>query len=142
VISVELSFEELQTALYQRLSNDTTLMSLITSVVDHVSEDTPFPYVVIGEPRISFENTKNSDVQEVAITLHSWYNQQLSDNYGNTETYKILNAIYDSLKYKLYVNGWKVVRTVVDEPRVFDDIDNITKHGAITYRFTLQKERN
>lgn len=137
MISVGLPFIELQTALYQRLVNDSTLMGLITTVVDHVGKGKTYPYVVIGEPTLTFEDVKLTNLSEMAVTLHIWCNQK--ESVGNKQTYQILNAIYEALRYRLTVQGYDVVKTAPQEPRVFDDIDNITKHGVITYRFTLQK---
>lgn len=137
MIGVGLPFIELQTALYQRLVNDTTLMNLVTDVVDHVSEGLIYPYLVIGEPTLNFQDVKLTDLSELTVTLHVWCSQ--NDNAGNRQTYQILSAVYDALKYKLNVPGYKTVKTVPQQPKVFDDIDNITKHGVITYRFTLQR---
>lgn len=137
MIGVGLPFIELQTALYQRLVNDTTLMNLVTDVVDHVSEGLTYPYVVIGEPTLNFQDVKITDLSELTVTLHVWCSQ--NESAGNKQTYQILEAIYEALKYKLNVPGYKTVKTVPQQPKVFDDIDNVTKHGVITYRFTLQR---
>lgn len=40
----------LQTALYQKLTGDATLMALIEDVHDHVPEDAHFPYIALSEP--------------------------------------------------------------------------------------------
>lgn len=138
---MSLPFIELQKALYQRLTNDAVLSSLVTEVYDYISEDAKFPYIVIGEPRLRFENVKNSDIQEVTVTLHTWHNQAESGDYGNVKSYEILDAIYSALKYKLDVNDWEVVRTQPNEPKIFEDIDQITKHGVITYTFTLKRRK-
>lgn len=138
MISVGLPFIELQTALYQRLVNDTTLMSLVTDVVDHVDEGLTYPYVVIGEPSLVFEDIKVADVSVLSATLHVWCSKEVYS--GNGRTYQILNAIYEALKYKLNLQGYEVVKTAPQEPKVFDDIDNLTKHGVITYQFTLKRK--
>ena len=137
--TLSLPFIELQTSLYQRLSGSNELTSLVSGIYDYVTKDTPFPYIHIAEPTLSFEGVKASNVQELKVTLHAWYNQMESENYGNAEVYRMLNAIYKSLKAPLDVPGWNVVRTKVSNPKVFDDINDILKHGVITYSFTLQK---
>lgn len=135
-----LPFLEVQGALYRRLKTDSALSGLVNEIYDYVPVDAPFPYIVIGEPRLEFEDVKNSDVQEMTVTLHAWYSQKSAGKYGNAATYRILDAVYTALKYKLKLESWDIVRTVVVEPKVFSDIDDAVKHGVLTYRFTVKRK--
>lgn len=144
-----LPFREVQRALFQRLTTDAALLSLLAvdteqgymGVYDHVIEDTPFPYIVIGEPLMDLENdVKVEDIVEETITLHIWHNQQTSGQVGNTVVYEILSAIHSTLAYELLLPNYKVMEVRPTQPRVFDDIDNIRKHGVISYTFKLIKK--
>lgn len=102
-------FIPLQTALYQRLANDVELNELITGIHDNVQKDIPFPYIVIGEPRIpTQEIVKFNNIYNCTVTLHTWFNQQAADRYGNTATYEILDAVHEALKVRLTVEGFKM----------------------------------
>lgn len=132
-----LPFLELQTAVYQRLANDDKVKNMVTKIADHISDDMEFPYIVIGEPSLTFEEIKNADVSEVSLTLHVWSSQE--ENRGNRQTYEILNAIFEALRPKLHLSSFDLIRVRVQEPKVFDDIDDRVKHGVIIYRFTLKR---
>lgn len=144
-----LPFREVQRALYQRLTSDAALLSLLATneeegwfgVYDHVTEDTPFPYIVIGEPLMDLENdVKVEDIIEETLVLHVWHNQQTSGQVGNAVVYEILSAIHSALAYELLLPNYKVMEVRPTQPRVFDDIDNIRKHGVISYTFKLIKK--
>lgn len=144
-----LPFRELQKALFQRLTTDAALLSLLavnedeghTGVYDHITEETPFPYIVIGEPSMNLDNdVKIEEIVEETILLHIWHNQQTSNQYGNTVVYEILSAIHNALAYELLLPNYKVMEVRPTQPRVFDDIDNIRKHGVISFTFKLIKK--
>ena len=144
-----LPFRELQKAVYQKLTTDAPLLSLLTvdndngyyGIYDYVTEETPFPYIVIGEPSMSLEKeVKVEDIVEETLLLHVWHNQATSGKYGNATVYDILSAIHTALAYELVLQNYKVMRVTPSQPRVFDDIDNIRKHGVITFKFQLLKK--
>lgn len=144
-----LPFRELQKAVYQRLTNDGPLKSLLAvdedngyyGVYDYVTEETPFPYIVIGEPSMNLEKeVKVEDIVEETLLLHVWHNQQTSGIVGNRVVYDILSAIHSALAFELVLQNYKVMRVTPSQPRVFDDIDNIRKHGVITFTFQLLKK--
>lgn len=139
---MSLAFVQLQKAILTRLRSDTNVTSLLNGaknylgVYDYVTEDTAFPYVIVGEPRVDEFGVKTEDVKDYTVTLHIWSNYK-----GNSEAYKILSALYDNLKYKLNIEGFKTVRTSCVDNRVFTDIDGIHRHGVFTLKFSLQKEK-
>lgn len=133
-------FKPLQTALYQRLANDEGLLSIVTGIYDHVEKDIPFPYIVIGEPRIpTQENVKFNNIYNCTVTLHTWFNQQTAERWGNTATYELIDAVHEALKLRLEVAGFKNVEAHMSNPKILDDIDDILKHGVLDYHITLQE---
>lgn len=146
MIELALPFIPLQKAIYQRLISDNQLSTLLAKdennlgIYDYITEDTPFPYIVIGEPTLEEEQIKANEAFDVSVTLHVWHNQQESGNYGNYVPYTIINVIHNIFKYnRLEVEGYEVVRLQFREPKVFDDIDNVLKHGVITLKFVLKR---
>jgi len=137
-----LPFLELQTAVYQMLSNDASLLNLVTGVYDHVTEQTPFPYVYLGEPLLDIDReVKIEDIAEETIAIHVYHNQETSGEYGNAKVYEILDAVHEALKYKIELPSYEIMQVTPREPRVFDDIDNVQKHGVITYKYKLLKTK-
>lgn len=142
---MSLAFAPTHQAVYNRLLNDTTVQSLLKPMVDgkkykkvcdYVPTDTPYPYIVIGEPRTDPFGVKNSDIVDVFITLHIWSNYK-----GKKEAYDILTACHEAFLLKLDITGYTVNKTSWSDARVFDDIDGVLRHGVLTLKFNLEKER-
>lgn len=139
---MSLVFGALQKAILDRLRSDVAVTSLLNQekntkgIYDYVTESTVYPYIVIGEPRVDAFSVKSEDVKDYTITLHIWSNYK-----GNSEAYKILSAIYESLKYKLKISGYNTVKTSCSDTRVFTDIDGIHRHGIFVLKISLQKEK-
>lgn len=137
-----LPFIELQRAVYQRLFNDAALLNLVAGVCDHVTEDTPFPYVYLGEPLLNIDReVKIEEIAEETIAIHVYHNQATGGEYGNAKVYEIIEAIHEALRYKIELPSYEILQVKPREPRVFDDIDNVQKHGVITYKYKLLKTK-
>jgi hypothetical protein len=66
----------LRQALYQRLTVDTPLTSLIAGrVYDEPPRAPVFPFVTLGETRLSDASTGSGPMSEQALTLHIWSQQ-------------------------------------------------------------------
>lgn len=61
-----------QAAVLQRLKGDATLSGLITGVYDYLPEETPFPYVMVGEATEVPGNAHDRYGRETVVTLHVW----------------------------------------------------------------------
>lgn len=140
-----LAFVPTQQAVYSRLLSTDTVTKLVNQTVngkqykgvyDFVPDDAPYPYIVIGEPRTDPFTVKNSDIVDVFITLHIWSNYK-----GKKEAYDILTACHEAFLIKLDITGYTVNNTSWSDARVFDDIDGALRHGVLTLKFNLEKER-
>ncbi|MCM3316182.1 DUF3168 domain-containing protein [Rummeliibacillus stabekisii] len=136
-----LAFAPTQKAIMDRLRGDINVTSLLNKapnylgVYDYVTEDTTYPYIVVGEPTSDQFDVKNNDVVDMSITLHVW-----SSYKGNSEAYKILSAVHEAFKYKLDIKGYKTIKTSYRDAKVFTDIDGVHRHGVFTLLLTLEKE--
>ncbi|MFJ8262718.1 DUF3168 domain-containing protein [Rummeliibacillus sp. NPDC094406] len=139
---MSLAFAPTQKAILDRVRGDIDVTSLLnkadkqSGIYDYVSESTPYPYIVVGEPSIDPLGIKNSEVVDLMITLHIWSNYK-----GNSEAYKILSAVHESFKYKLNISSYKTVKTSYRDAKVLPDIDGVHRHGVFTLLLTLEKER-
>ncbi|WP_397537873.1 DUF3168 domain-containing protein [Rummeliibacillus pycnus] len=139
---MSLAFAPTQKAILDRLRGDGNITSLLnkadkqSGIYDYVTESTPYPYVVVGEPSIDPFGVKNNDVADLTVTLHIWSNYK-----GNSEAYKILSAVHEAFIYKLAVTGYKTIKTSYSDARVFTDIDGIHRHGVFTLKISLEKEK-
>lgn len=121
---------ELQQALYKQLSEDTPLKTKVKGIYDYVDEDTPFPYVTIGDPTVSPFATKSSHGEEVSVVLHCF-----SKYKGKREAFEILNLIVQAITKKdLEIEGFTFFRLELEGMNVITDIDGKTKHGIARFK--------
>lgn len=134
---IETGLLDLQIAIFQRLSQDPELMSRVTGVYDRVPEDTEYPYVTIGEPDVTPEETKTSFRENIPWTMHAF---TFNNGEGKAPAYKILNSMLMSLtRTRLAVPGYTLHQVKMESYRVFEDIDGETHHAILRVRFILQK---
>nr|BDD44159.1 hypothetical protein 26 [bacterium] len=131
--------DEVQKALFNRLSNFTDLTDIIKGVYDNVTQpinpgdDSLFPYVVVGDDAITEWDTDAELGFTVAITLHTWSRAR-----GRLQTKEIQKQIYNALhRHDLAVNGLHTVGLDFESDQSFIDADGLTRHGVSTYRLTL-----
>ena len=119
----------LQQAVFAALSGDAALQTLIGNparVYDHVPQDSPFPYVVVGEATTRPFDTKTEDGMEQTLTIHSWSRYR-----GFSETKQIMGAIVDALDQQaLSVTGHELVLLRFEFSDSFLDEDGLTRHGV------------
>jgi hypothetical protein len=123
----------LASAVYSRLTGDTTLMSIVEGVYDDVPQDTEYPYVVIGEETTINNGSKTLDGQEYTITIHVWSRYR-----GFKETKQIMERIYTLLhNYALAVTGASLVNLRQEFTSTLMDADGLTRHGIIRFRAAI-----
>lgn len=126
--------EQLQIALYERLSTYSTLTS-IASVVDDVTESKPsYPYVTIGDAVLS-ENSTDTNIGMVALqTIHVWSREP-----GRKQVKNIQGIIAGALaRYDLTISGFTLITCEIESENSFLDTDGVTRHGVST--FSIQFE--
>ena len=63
----------LQSAIYSRLSSDSTLTSTLgAAVVDEALQGQSYPFVALGEETTVDFSTKDVDGSDVTINIHVW----------------------------------------------------------------------
>jgi len=130
------SLLQLQTALYQRLSGDSSLRSKISGVYDLVPDGSPFPYITLGEDTSVDDGTKTYDQEEVTHTLHIW-----SQYKGKKEAKEILSLALEAITSSPLTlgNGFSVEFSQLEFSQVFTDEDGKTQHGVARFRFKIKQ---
>jgi hypothetical protein len=127
----------LQTAIYNRLSNDTQLAAKITGVYDAVDENTIFPYVTLGNgDTVNNWSTGTWYGEELTHTMHVWSRYK-----GKKEVIEIMNLIINALSQPLSLDGGFLVEFIqLEFMEVLSDPDDITRHGVMRYRFKIRNQ--
>ena len=105
----------LQSAIYSRLSSDSTLTTTLgAGVVDEVTTGQAYPFIAIGEEVTTDFSTKDLTGSEVTINIHVW-----SQYKGSKQTKDILDRLHTLLhNYSLSVSGHNLINIRFD----FSDI--------------------
>ncbi|MHA1523454.1 MAG: DUF3168 domain-containing protein [Alphaproteobacteria bacterium] len=127
---------EVQSALYQLLSTDTALTTLLGGVriYDDVPPGADFPFVAIGE-NLSRDWSTGSDAgDEHALTIHTWSRQA-----GRKQTHDLIAAIRVALEANaLSLSQNRVVNLGFEFSQARLDGDGETYHGVIRYRVVTE----
>lgn len=130
-----------QTAIYQKLINDTALMAIAKNVFDDVPQpdgsgnELDFPYVTIGEDVTNDISTDSELMSQVSITIHVWSRES-----GRSQTKTMQGLIYDALnRADIVQSGYKFINMneVTSESRL--DADGFTRHGIQTYNLLIEE---
>ena len=123
-----------QAAVVAALRADSSLTGLLAegaaSVLDHVPQSTPFPYLVVGESASKAFDTKTEEGMEQLVTLHSW-----STYSGMAEIKDIMAAVVAALdRASLTVIGHDLVDISFLSSEAMLDEDGVTRHGLQRFR--------
>ena len=125
----------LQTAMYQRMVADDTLMGMVSGVFDDVPEGQAKPYVVIGEAIETPRNNHGQFGRETVVTLHIW-----SEHAGFSEALNIQNTTVELFDHQpLSVDGQHVVSVRYEFSQPLRDPDPHIRHGVIRFRVTTEQ---
>lgn len=133
--------DNLQRAIYSKLTGDATLMALITGVhsdvqhPDDAGSDSAFPYVTIGSDSLAPWDSKTFFGTEALCQIDIWSRQ---NNY--LEAKAIGSAIYDALHHQpMTITDASHVMTVHVSSTYSKDPDGHTKRGLMMFRVTFTR---
>ncbi|WP_431856605.1 DUF3168 domain-containing protein [Azospirillum sp.] len=103
-------------------------------VLDDVSTNTAFPYVVIGEDTVTDWSTVDRDGEELDTTVHVW-----SRYAGRKEIKELMGKVKTALhEQRLTVAGQHLVSLRFAFETSFVEPDGRTRHGVIRFTGLLQ----
>ena len=122
---------ELQKAIFTALDGNVTgIDSASVSVYDDVPENTPYPYVILGEETSANSGTKSLDAIEHTLTIHVW-----SQYRGRREIKEIMQSVYSLLhNTAITVTGASLVNIRQEFNNTLMENDGITRHGIMRFR--------
>ncbi|MEQ1887566.1 MAG: DUF3168 domain-containing protein [Alphaproteobacteria bacterium] len=116
---------ELQQVIFARL--DTLLAE---PVYDHVPQNAPFPYVVVGDAAVSAWGAGDLSGEQHALSIHIWSRYQ-----GRKEMKQIMSSIMAALDgVALSLSGHQLVDLRFVFADEFPDPDGVSRHGLVRFR--------
>ncbi len=121
----------LQTAIYAKLSTDNNLTSTLgASVFDDIPEETPYPYVQLGEDTAIDYSTKDQTGSEVTVNIDVWSRYR-----GSLQAKNIMDRVHTLLHdSSLSVTGSNFINMRFEFSDIIRDPDGITRHGVMRFR--------
>ena len=133
---------ELQKAIFTTCAADTYLNTLVAYIGDDIPQDTPFPYLVIGDDQ-EVGDWGASDItgHEITITFHTYDRpKDQTRSAGRMHTKEIFNRLQELFhKQPLSVSNNNVVCLHKDGSSTFLEDDGRTRRGVMRFR-TLMTE--
>ena len=121
---------EMQQAIYQLLSTDSTLSSLVTGVYDHVPAGTALPYITIGDATSRDWSTKTSSGSQLLFTIHAY-----SAEGGRKQVTDIMTRVYDLLHQgTLSLTSHTLVAVRFELGDIERERDGEIYHGRVRFR--------
>ncbi len=136
--SVQTSLPELQQAMYNTLTGDTTFMALVTGVFDYgaVPQNQPYPFVSIGNGTETPDNAFGTRGYDATIQLDIW-----DDSNGFKTCYGILARMNTLLEQQMLTLATQHhVYTLYDFSTNLNDpgLNNI-RHTPVKYKTFVQE---
>ena len=122
----------LRAAIYDALSSDGALSALLggPKIYDEPPREAAFPYVTLGETRVTDFSTGSEPGQEHQITLHAWSRQG-----GHREAHLISGALLQALDdAPLTLADHRLVNLRFATADVRREADGRTYHALVRFR--------
>ena len=105
-------------------------------IYDGTPQKVPYPYISMGEFIAKDWSDKFQAGQDVLSTLHVW-----SQYPGKAEVLQIVDEIERVLTESPLDLGadFHAVVDKLDDVRIIVDMDGITRHGIVTYRYLIEE---
>lgn len=121
---------QIQKAVYTAL-----VAALDVPVFDHVPQDSPYPYVVVGDDTAVPWDTDDSLGTEATVTVHAW-----SQYRGRAEAKELLEQIYTALhRQDIAVENAVTIESIAEFQQTIVESDGLTRHGIIRFRITVDQ---
>lgn len=141
---------DVQVAIYNHLSTDDTLITLLgensasvdisNKVFDHVPDGTGFPYVVMQISPFEDRGSYTTEGLEAMLTVHVWYSPGASGvtGRGDKQVQAIQKRIDEILhESRMQISGWRNLilrRSLID---ILVEDDNVTRHGVQQFKLFI-----
>lgn len=125
-----------QAALHAALEADAPLMGTVTGVFDFVPPQTAFPYVTLGEMRVTDVSTVECTLRQVEPVLHVY-----SRSKGRREVSDIMEKLHARLHNgALPIAGYTLVSLRFAGSDIVQERDGNTYHGRMRFSAVVQKD--
>lgn len=128
----------LQTALYQKLTGSTDLMSLVTGIFDEVPDGQAFPYVTIGSITETASDAHDHQGLDCTVQIDVWTKGVGTGFKAAYTIYATVDAALD--RQPLSVAGFSDVSIACDQHQTLRDPDPDIRHINSQFRVWLTRQ--
>lgn len=129
-----LALNDIQKAIYQRLTGDSGLMAQVSGVYDHVPHDAIFPYISVYYIKSTDWSTRTTRGVECEMQISVW-----SREGGRKQTAAIMNTAFNLLHDASFAvdNNTLVLSRMVGSSIELEN-DGLTYEGRMQLRMLLE----
>jgi hypothetical protein len=126
---------DLQKAVFDRLSNDSAIVSLVgeDAIYDRLLESEAFPYIAIGRASYSDWSTSSDEGAEIVLTIHIW-----DRAHSRERIIDILDKATEALKPDLVLEDHRTVVQTIEFSEVRREPNSQDFHGLARLRVKLE----
>lgn len=128
----------LRAAVHAALSSDAALSAVLGSakIYDEVPRNAAFPYVTLGEARLTDASGDDAPTQEHQLALHAW-----SRHGGHREAHVIAGTLLQALDdAPLTVAGHRLVNLRFAIAEIRRESDGRTYHAVVRFRAVTEPQ--
>lgn len=128
---------EIQKTIYETLSTDETLLSMVTGIFDSgaIPEYTQFPYITIGNAPLEQRSNHTWRGWRSDLQIDVWYQESGRGRKKVQEIQAQIDALLDNKD--ICIDGWNIVNLRTQMVDVIIDSDNVTLHGIQIFNLLL-----
>ena len=124
----------IQQSVYELLSSDSALTAKVSGVFDAHPDPQVFPYITLADGYSNQYTAFEHMGEEVFFNIHVWSRYK-----GFKEAQEIASEINRLLAHQhIEVDGFGEVASFFDTSETIRDIDGITRHLILRFRFLIQ----
>lgn len=136
-----MSAYQLQIAVFNALSDDSAVSSLVKGIYDNPSQvadpsdNSEFPFITISDSTLQPWDTDTERGDDAVVTVHVWSRASHA-----LETKQIQDAIYNVLhRGTIVISGSVFIGSDYISQTVERDPDGITRHGVQDFRIVYEE---
>lgn len=129
--------QETQKTIFDTLSNDATLTALLgaSKIFDHVPDNTPFPFVTIGDMVWEDRGNHTWDGLTGRLQINVWYRAPGRGRKNVQEIQKRIDELLHS--QDVCIDGWDIISLRRSTLEILIEPDNVTLHGVQIFNLLI-----
>ncbi|MEZ5691486.1 MAG: DUF3168 domain-containing protein [Rickettsiales bacterium] len=131
---MSIDYHIIQKAIYEKLSGNSQILSLVNGIFDVPPQDADFPFITIGGSQVNILDKLSGGNVEYIFEINVW-----SRKSGRKELVDIMDLIYDEFHNNIInISGKEILSARIVSHDINMENDGYTYNGALRIRILLK----